>query len=126
MIISPTKDDETYYFEVDIPTCDAQQINRAGSGCPRWWEITLYSGGTATANGITFINDSQKTMADVRTYWQNHFTNNECQLYFRDIAGVGHYSEHVAVVDNTTKWSDDILSGVHRIYDDGTGGDYSS
>jgi len=129
LVISPTKDDESYFFEVDIPTCSAQQINRSGSNWPRWWEITLYSGGTATTSGITFINDSQKTMADVRTYWQNHFTTNinndtECQLYFRDIIGVGHYSEHIPVVDNTTKWSDDILGGAYPIYYDGTTGDY--
>lgn len=122
LIISPTKDDETYFFEVDIPNCNAQEINRSGSGWPRWWEISLYTSGTATTNGITFINDNQKTMADVRTYWQNHFTNNECQLYYKDIAGVGHYSEHVAVVDNATKWGDN-LSG---IYDDGTYGNYSN
>lgn len=117
LIISPTKDDESYYFEVDIPTCTAQQINMTTDRLPRWWEITLRSGQSITTDGITFINDSQKTLQDVITdYWDSSLVGSVCNLYYIDIAGIGHYSEHIPVADETNKWGDD-LSG---LYSDGT------
>lgn len=126
LVISPTRDNESYYFEIDIPTCTAQQINRTSTGLPRWWEITLRSSGTITTNGITFINDSQKSIQDViNDYWNSSLVGSMCNLYYIDIAGVGHYSEHVQVVNDTTMWPSNILDNTYGIYDDGTNGDYS-